>query len=208
VVRPPRDERGEASISSLTGEGELTHEFLLQVGARIRTLRSDRLLTVQQLADRSQISRRLLTQIELGQANPSLVAITRIARQLGTEFTTLLSTSHPKVPIEVHTAPHHVLVWRSERGSTAHLLEATDSRSADMWLWHLRPRDTYQGQADPARSQELFYVLAGTLTLRADDHALALPAGASGRLRSDRMYSYLNAGDVTVTFLRTVALTS
>ena len=194
---------------SLTGEGELDRKFLSQVGARIRALRTGRSLTVQQLADRSHISRRLLTQIELGQANPSLVTVTRIARQLGTEFTNLLDHQGAETPIEVREAAEHVLVWSSQAGSTAHLLVATaESRSADLWLWRLVPGDTYRGQADPARSQELFYVLAGSLTLAADDQHVVVSAGASSRLRSDRLYSYSNSDDDTVEFVRVVALTS
>ena len=100
--------------------GELAHEFLTEIGSRIRALRADRSLTVQQLADRSQISRRLLTQIELGQANPSLVTITRIARQLGVDFTDLLGAQPAETPIVVTDPDHHRLVWSSEAGSTAH----------------------------------------------------------------------------------------
>jgi transcriptional regulator with XRE-family HTH domain len=192
---------------SLTSEGALARDFLTQVGGRIRALRTGRSLTVQQLADRAQVSRRLLTQIELGQANPSLVTVTRIARQLGSEFTDLLDATTAESPIEVHEPGAHVLVWSSEAGSTAHLLEAAvPSRSADLWLWRLVPGDTYRGQADPERSQELFYVLAGALTLIADDRQVVVPAGASSRLRSDRLYSYGNHGDVPVEFVRTVAL--
>lgn len=189
-----------------TSEGALTSDFLTQVGTRIRALRTGKSLTVQQLADRAQISRRLLTQIELGQANPSLVAVTRIARQLGTEFTSLLEAPQVVTPIEVHGAGEHQLVWTSESGSTAHLLEASESRSADLWLWRLTAGDIYRGQADPAQSRELIYVLAGALTLAADGLQVVVPAGASSRLRSDRLYSYRNDGNVPVEFVRTVAL--
>jgi len=68
------------------------------------------------------------------------------------------------------------------------------------------PGDTYRGQADPARSQELFYVLDGLLTLTADDQEVVVPAGASSRLRSDRVYAYRNASKKPVQFLRTVSL--
>lgn len=193
--------------ASLTSEGSLARDFLVQVGARVRALRTSRSLTVQQLADRAAISRRLLTQIELGQANPSLVTVTRIARELGTEFIELLDATPADLPIEVHQAGGHLLVWSSEAGSTAHLLEAASPpRSADLWLWRLVPGDVYRGQADPARSQELLYVLSGILTLTADDERALVPAGASSRLRSDRPYSYGNSGDVLVQFVRTVAL--
>jgi transcriptional regulator with XRE-family HTH domain len=187
-------------------DGELTGEFLARVGARIRAVRTERSLTVQQLADHAGISRRLLTQIELGQANPSLVTVTRIARQLDTEFTSLLQTATTESPITTHDAGSHLLVWNSKAGSTAHLLVATESRSADLWLWRLVPGDSYPGQADPARSQELFYILTGTLTITADDQQVVVPAGASARLRSDRLYAYANNGPDPVLFVRSVAL--
>ena len=194
-------------MSATAGEGELDRGFLTRIGARVRALRTAQGRTVQQLADRAGISRRLLTQIELGQANPSLVTVTRIARQLGTEFTSLLDTGHLDSPIERHEAGAHVLVWSRPAGSSAHLLEAASpSRAADLWLWRLLPSDVYHGQADPVGSQELFYVLTGALTLVAGEDQVVIPARASGRLRSDRLYSYRNDGGVPVEFLRTVAL--
>lgn len=200
------DDRG-AGQDNLTGDGKLAQEFLSQIGANIRARRIQMSLTMQQLADRSRISRRLMTQIELGQANPSLVTVTRIARQLGTEFTDLLGNLPAKTPIEIHAPGNHLLVWSSDAGSTAHLLESTrESRTVDLWLWRLLPGDTYRGLADPERSQELFYVLAGSLTLRADDLEVIVRAGGSSRLYSDRPYSYTNGGDVPVEFIRTVSL--
>lgn len=188
--------------------GELAHGFLTEVGSRIRALRAKRSMTVQQLADRSQISRRLLTQIELGQANPSLVTITRIARQLDVDFTDLLGAPPAETPIEITDPDHQTLVWSTDAGSTAHLLAATaGNRSADLWRWRIAPGDTYQGHADPAGSQELFYVLAGSLTLTADDQRIVVPAGSSARLRSDRTYSYSATRNEIVEFVRAVSLT-
>jgi transcriptional regulator with XRE-family HTH domain len=203
------DDRAD-SPGSLTGEGEIAQDFLGLVGARIRELRSERQLTMQQLADRSQISRRLLTQIEHGQANPSLVAITRIARQLGTDFPTLLANADQVASaVEVFGEQDHVLVWSSRNGSTAHLLVSTsEARTADMWLWRLAPGDSYQGNADPDRSQELFYVLEGSLTITADQVDVEIQTGSASRLRSDRTYAYANAGSTTTVFVRTVVLSN
>ena len=193
----------------LTDEGALTDQFLSRIGERVRALRTEQSLTVQQLADRSGISRRLLTQIELGQANPSLVSVTRIARALGTEFTDLLEGAGSTEPVTVRAPGDHVLVWSSEAGSTAHLLESTSrGRSADLWRWRLVPGDRYRGHADPARSQELFHVLAGRLTLGTDEHEVTVPAGGSARLDSDRAYAYRNDGEEPCEFVRTVSLTT
>lgn len=189
------------------GDGELDRAFLSDVGVRIRARRTELTLTVQELADRTQISRRLLTQIELGQANPGLVTVTKIARQLGTDFTTLLAEQRSDDAVQVTAQADQVLVWSSDAGSTAHLLVATaGARAADLWRWTLMPGDVYQGRADPALSQELFLVIEGTLVLCVDGVEVSARAGASARLRSDRPYSYANPGQEAVTFVRTVAL--
>ncbi|WP_082530599.1 helix-turn-helix domain-containing protein [Aeromicrobium sp. Root344] len=196
--------------ASLTGDGSIAEDFLAQIGSRIRALRQQRGLTMQQLADNASISRRLLTQIEHGQANPSLVAITRIARQLGTDFTSLLDgAADSPGPVEVFGSQDRVLVWTSAAGSTSHLLVATSPRrTADLWLWHLLPDDAYQGRADPSHSQELFYVMDGVLTIRTGDVEVDVPAGSASRLQSDRTYSYHNHGSDPVVFVRTVSLSA
>ncbi|WP_226346972.1 helix-turn-helix domain-containing protein [Agilicoccus flavus] len=200
---------GDERPDELTDEGALTARFLARIGERVRELRTEKALTVQQLADRAGVSRRLLTQIEHGQANPSLVTVTRLARALGTEFTALLDDAAPAAPITVRGPDEHVLVWSSDAGSTAHLLASTSrDRSADLWRWRLAPGDRYQGHADPARSQELFHVLSGTLTLNADEQWAEVGAGESARLDSDRRYSYANEGDEECVFVRVVSLTS
>ncbi len=199
--------RLSADSEDHTGAGALDHEFLSEVGARIRARRTQRGLTVQQLADLAQLSRRLLTQVELGQANPSLVTITRIARQLGADTTDLLGPPPKESAVETRSTSGHLLVWSTESGSTAHLLIATaGARLADLWRWRLVPGDTYTARPDPAGSQELFHVLIGTLVLTADDEHTHVPAGSSARLRSDRPYSYAATDDSPVEFIRTVAL--
>ncbi|MGW5382513.1 helix-turn-helix domain-containing protein [Nocardia sp. NPDC003963] len=200
----------EAAGGDTTEEGVLARDFLLRVGERIRALRIDREMTVQHLADLSGVSRRLLTQIEHGQANPSLVAVTRIARSLGTESTELIGDTGPaESPIERIPAERYSLVWTSPAGSSAYLLVSTPGvRTADLWSWTLAPGDTYSGLPDPSGSFELFHVTAGRLSIVTDGIEVTMAAGESGRLRSDRPYSYRNNGAEPAVFLRTVALAS
>lgn len=192
--------------SDRTSQGRLDEEFLAQIGRRIREVRTARGWTVQHLADRAGVSRRLLTQVELGQANPSLVAITRIARELGTDFRSLLDGSGDG-PVVVATAAERRRIWASDTGSWGDLLQsAPGDRTIDLWRWQLLPGDVYQGRADQPGSTELFHVLAGSLTLCTDDQEWTVAEGGSARLASDRAYSYENRGDVPVVFVRTVAL--
>ncbi|KQZ70111.1 MULTISPECIES: helix-turn-helix domain-containing protein [unclassified Nocardioides] len=199
---------GATDAAHLTDHGALDDDLLGRLGGRVRELRAGKSMTVQQLAERSGISRRLMTQIELGQANPSLVTVTRIARQLDTDFAALVAAREPEQPITVHGGDAHVLVWTGEPGSAAHLLESADERVVDLWRWRLVPGDSYRGHADPARSQELFYVLKGELTVFVDDQRVVIRAGESALLRSDRPYSYENSAKTPVEFVRSVLLST
>lgn len=56
--------------------------LLRALGRRVRSLRAERNLSLQALADRAGISRRFLVEIESGRGNPSLDKLARLARAL------------------------------------------------------------------------------------------------------------------------------
>ncbi|MBZ4486746.1 XRE family transcriptional regulator [Microbacterium sp. cx-55] len=179
-----------------------------RLGRRIRSLRKAQPLTVQELADRSGVSRRLLTQIELGQANPSLVTVDRIAKVLGVDFAALTAPREADPGVAaVRTIEQATLIWSSPFGSTAHLLITSEhSGGPELWRWRLLPQDRYVASPDPSGSEELFVVHEGSLDIVADGAAVTVPTGGSARLRSDREYRYENRGPETLVFNRVVAV--
>ena len=70
--------------------GGMRPAVVAQLGDRIRAARQQQELSVGALAELSEVSRRMLTQIELGQANPSVATLDRIAAGLGTTFAALM----------------------------------------------------------------------------------------------------------------------
>ncbi|MEZ5185477.1 MAG: XRE family transcriptional regulator [Candidatus Nanopelagicales bacterium] len=188
--------------------GGPTAEFLTHVGAQIRSRRKAMGMTVQQLADDAEVSRRMLTQIELGKANPSLVFVDKVARALGTDFASLIRVETTDV-LSVIPAAETTVVWSSGLGSHAALNVATTSHpAAELWTWTLQPQDIYHAQPDSQGSQELFLVLTGKLTLEVEGVAdVTLGPGASARLASDRVYSYANHTSRPVRFIRVAQVT-
>lgn len=182
-----------------------TAEFLGRLGTQVRRRRRDAGLTVQELAEAAGLSRRMLTQVELGQANPSLVTVDKVARALGTDFASLTRDTGAE-PVETHAPATGV--WSSTAGSHAALLVATRQRpAAELWEWTLQPGDRYDALPDPAGSEELFLVLDGTLTLEVEDAPpVTVAAGGSARLASDRSYAYANDGPAVARFVRVVQL--
>lgn len=190
-----------------------TQEFLERLGNQIRSRRKAAGLTVQQLSDSSGISRRMLTQIELGQANPSLVTVDRLARSLQTDFAgvaLLPAGDSARQTTDSITSSDPIPVWTSQLGSTAEILTSTShQQSAEMWRWVLQPGDIYRADPDPVGSSELFYVISGELVIQVSGESeLKIPQGSSARLLSDRYYSYENRDISPVTFIRVVQLGS
>ncbi|MCZ4602845.1 XRE family transcriptional regulator [Streptomyces sp. Lzd4kr] len=179
-------------------------DFLAKVGQQVRARRRVSGLTVQALADQAGMSRRMLTMIEQGGANPSLVTVDKLARALGTDFTALLggADSDP-----VHVPERPVQVWESNTGSRG-LLHVGSARvgGPELWEWTLQPGDHYDAQPDPVGSEELFLVRSGTLVLKVGDRTVRLGPGASARLASDREYSYTTDGSEPTVFVRVVEL--
>ena len=183
-----------------------TAPFLAALGSRVRARRQAQGLTVVRLAELSGVSRRMLTAIELGQANPSLVTVDKVARALDTDFAGVVLADKDADVVTVRPADSATLMWSSEAGSRAWLHVATRDRGGpELWTWTLVPGDRYTADPDPDGSEELFLVQSGTLVVVAEDAGpTSIPAAASARLSSDRQYAYVNEGPEPVEFVRVV----
>ncbi|MCX5188924.1 helix-turn-helix domain-containing protein [Streptomyces sp. NBC_00268] len=178
-----------------------TQEFVSRIGRRIRTLRKQRGWGVQQLADAAKLSRRMLTDIELGQANPSLATVDRVALALDTDFAALaLPENDPP-----GTKADGTLVWEAPDGSTALLLGATENPRAELWRWTLAPGGRYDAEPDRPGAQEIHHVLAGRLTLALETGPQVVGPGQSATIPSDQQYAYLNEHTEPAVFMRVVS---
>src|ERR1700690_4174117 len=68
------------------------------VGVNLRRLRSRRGLTLERLAQRSGVSRAMLSQIELGQSAPTINLLWKVARALDVTFSALITQHGAAVP--------------------------------------------------------------------------------------------------------------
>lgn len=177
------------------------------VGSTIKQLRTAQKVSVTDLAEKSDVSRRMLTAIEAGTANASLVTLDKIARALGVEFSSLVR-SRPDNPVELVLGSEASTVWRGgAKGSRGRVFTTTKSRGpAEMWDWSLGPGDRYDAEADPVGSEEILAVTSGTLTLVVSSSSVVVPEGGVARIATDRAYSYVNGTDHHVAFVRVVVI--
>lgn len=180
---------------------ESRSRVLRHVSARIRQARLARQWTQQSLADRADVSRRMLGAIEGGETNVSLATLDRIATALDIPFAELVRDPSAKPGTR-----SSVVAWRGKRrGSRAKLLLAgAASRSVELWSWNLAPGERYQAEPDPSGMQEFIYVVAGALILETGDGRRRLRAGDAVAFPSDQTYAYLNEGAEVVHFVKNV----
>ncbi|WP_454667727.1 helix-turn-helix domain-containing protein [Acinetobacter calcoaceticus] len=174
---------------------------LQHVGTNIRSLRDERDLSQQDLADQAGVSRRTIAALETGQVNISLAKLDAIAVVLGVDFRTIVSAPELKEQALVN-----VLAWQGDKEeSKATLLASVPSRSqVELWTWSLAVGESYIAEADAEGWQELIYVLEGELTIQFTDSTKIIPAGSSFSFASSVTYTYINSGNQVLKFIRNV----
>src|SRR5471030_2317138 len=65
-------------------------EDLFNIGDRIKVLRKNQKRTLQQIADNSELSKSMISKIENNKTVPSVAALVKIAKSLGTNISNLL----------------------------------------------------------------------------------------------------------------------
>ena len=174
----------------------------LTVGRRVREARSARGLTLDQLAERSGVSRRMIVNVEAGRSSASITTLLRLATALSVALADLVSDGPAGQSCVLTSAASRVPLWQGERGGTAQLVAAADA--LELWDWTLHPGEVYASEAHRLGTRELIHVLSGRLELITGGAAHVLAPGDGASFSADSPHSYGCAGRRPVRFSMTV----
>src|SRR5229473_8621970 len=105
------------------------------IGGRVRQGRGSRGWTLDQLAERSGVSRRMLVNIEQGSTNPSIATLLRISDALGVGLPILVDVDRPAA-LRVTRSGHAPVLWHSPAGGHATLVAGTGPPDVvELWDW-------------------------------------------------------------------------
>ena len=167
------------------------------IGERVRRHRGDRGWTLDELAERSGVSRRLLVSIEHGEGNPSIATLLRISDALGVGLPVLVDVERPR-DLTVTSAGQAPELWRGPRGGRALLVAGTEPPDVvELWHWTLHPGEAHGTEAHSAGTRELLLVLEGAVDLRVGDRTERLSAGDSAAFAGDVAHGYAAPADAT-----------
>jgi transcriptional regulator with XRE-family HTH domain len=175
------------------------------VGARIRALRLERKMRLQQLAERTRLSIGFISQIERGLSSPSLSALTHLADALDVSLSQLFDTPRAAAAsgeIVVRSGARGKLTaWRS--GIYKQLLTAD---TPDRFSFYLMTMESAAGSGTDLyahQGEEACLVMQGKLRITVEDKIWTLARGDSFHFPSERPHRFENAarGKVVVAML-------
>ncbi len=175
------------------------------IGRRVRTARLQGGWTLDQLAEISGVSRRMIVNVEAGTSNASIATLLRLATALHVSLSELVVGAPPEGRIVTSTRADREPLWRGASGGAAVLVASADTPDMlELWDWSLEPGEVHASEAHRAGTRELVHVLSGELTLTVDQEVQRLRTGDAASLVADVPHAYRNDGRRTVRFTMTV----
>ncbi|MHA6882923.1 helix-turn-helix domain-containing protein [Ralstonia pseudosolanacearum] len=175
------------------------------VSSRLKALRREHNLTLDELSRRSGVSKGMLVEIEKGEANPSIAILCKVAAAFGVSVADIVSVAEASA---VRLIPNEAIpaLWQGPKGGSARLLAGTSGPDMiELWRWVLSPGEAYEAQGHPHGTVELLHVEKGVLSLWVNDSVSMIPEGCSAIAKTDVPHRYVNDGAAELVFSMTVA---
>ncbi len=169
------------------------------VGRKIKSLRTQEKLTLDQLAQRSGISKSMLSQIERGLTNPTLATLWGLTQSLGIDIATLLEDSTAGAPedpaidlMRSHQTPE---IQSADGKCTLRILGPIGLVAKTEWYdMRLEANGMLESEGHGSGTVEHLTVLDGELTIRVGADEQNLATGDTARYDADKPHFIENKG--------------
>ena len=166
-----------------------------QLGERVRALRRERGWTLELLAERSGVSRAMISKLERGEKNPTLVVAARVAEGLGVSLSQLAGIQGRK-EIVVVPRERRMVMRDPETGFERQLLSPSFGGCGLEFIRNVVPEGSTSGEFPPHRRGVEEYVVVEKGRLRAilggEEHVLE--EGDAAYFEADVAHRFDNAG--------------
>lgn len=171
------------------------------VGKQLSKLRERRNWSLESLSQRAGVSKSMLSQIERGQANPTVAVVWRLANALGVPLLELLEpgnvqNAQPTVLV-VPAAQTPSLRTSDELGELQILGPIETAGHFEWYLLQMKPGGGLISQAHELGTKEHFTVLTGSFEVSAGTVSTKISVGETARYPADIAHSIRNLGRST-----------
>lgn len=158
-------------------------------------IRKERKLSLQELADRTGVSKSMLSKIERGEKNPSLQIAAQIAEGLRLSLSSMLEERKEHKVIVIRAADQ-VAFSDEMTGFERRLLSPTFPHKGVEFIHNTVPKDCSEIIFPPHSPgvREFIVITKGTLKIKLDDDSFILKKGDSIFFEANRLHSFCNEG--------------
>lgn len=169
------------------------------LGARIRGIRRQRGMTLEDLSRLSKVSVAMLSHIERGRSSPSMKVLDRIRRALNISFSAFFSTEE-KSPVEeerniISRNGDRPLLHFPSTGLVKELLSPQRSPYLEMLLLHLEPGGSSGEEPWRRTGEKCGIVLTGRFELQLNESRYILEKGDAFQFDSSIPHLFRNLAD-------------
>ncbi len=177
---------------------------IVELAQRIRTLRLERRLTLEEVASRTGLTRSWLSKVENFRVTPSLPALSQICSALNVPMSDLVKGLDEKPPIALVRKDERQVVERnnSEKNTTVYesLAHKRPSRMMDPFLLTV-PAGVAREESLGHDGEEFLMVQQGMIDFEIDDQLLTLRAGDCLYFDSNLPHRIINSSKRTAIVL-------
>ncbi len=159
------------------------------VGSKIRTFRKARKMTLRDLAIAADVSPGFLSQLENGRTNAAIGTLRRVASALGMSFVDLFAVNTPTSRV-LRRADRPLLPTRS--GTKKYAVTLPPLQGVEVYISEVEPGESIGGGYTHGDSQEVAYVLRGTVVFTISESEFELTVGDSIEFRSSEPHGLVN----------------
>jgi transcriptional regulator with XRE-family HTH domain len=177
---PPGDEVGAAELTA-------------RVAENLREQRRRRDMSLDQLAQRTGVSRAGLSQIETRKTNPSIGVLWKIASGLGIPFAELIGEGQPALSV-LRRSDGQVLRSTDRKFESRPLMPGSGNNQVEVYELRMVARSRHESEPHGPGTRELIVVLSGALKMTVGEQSEELAAGDSMLFDANSSHVYENPG--------------
>lgn len=165
------------------------------VGKNILHLRKEKNLSMDELSKQSSVSKSMLSQIEQGKTNPTIMTVWKISIALGATMEKIIG-GDKNLQIEVIRLDDTPVIFSKDKSFLFRINSPIDMTD-NLELYHITARPHGKNESKPhfKGAEEYITVLSGKFRITAGNYSSILSIGDTARYKADQEHSIENTSD-------------
>ncbi len=165
----------------------------MDIGEKLKQLRTQRNLTQEEMADRCELSKGFISQVERNLASPSIATLTDMLECLGSNLHEFFTASEPEKVVFTQTDMFEKTDGETLNGSITWLIPSAQKNAIEPILV-VMDENGQTVEDEPHEGEEFGYVLKGSIYIIIGQKRFRAKAGDSFSLRPTLPHYIKNAG--------------